>query len=163
MDTMCSVSKALDVIGGKWKSVALYYLLKGPLRFNQLRRLMPSVTQRMLTLQLRELERDGLLRRTVYPVVPPHVEYALTEKGRTLEPLLIMLRDWGWRHAGPIIRQRISGICAEFSAAKQAAGARVAAVKRIANDMSFAVEQFWFIRISTPQRAPATQIPVHSM
>jgi DNA-binding HxlR family transcriptional regulator len=117
MDTMCSVSKALDVIGGKWKSVALYYLLKGPLRFNQLRRLMPSVTQRMLTLQLRELERDGLLRRTVYPVVPPHVEYALTDKGRTLEPLLIMLRDWGWRHAGPIIRQRDNAASALVDAA----------------------------------------------
>jgi DNA-binding HxlR family transcriptional regulator len=106
MDTMCSVSKALDVIGGKWKSVALYFLLNGPLRFNQLRRLMPSVTQRMLTLQLRELERDGLIQRTVYPVVPPHVEYALTEKGLTLKPLLLMLRDWGWSYGGPIIRQR---------------------------------------------------------
>lgn len=107
MDTICSVSKSLDVIGGKWKSVALFHLLGGPLRFNRLRRLMPTVTQRMLTLQLRELERDGLIERTVFPVVPPHVEYKLTAKGLTLEPLLLMLRDWGKRHAEKIIRARL--------------------------------------------------------
>ena len=106
MDTICSVSKALDVIGGKWKSVALYHLLNRPLRFNQLRRMMPDVTQRMLTLQLRELERDGLVQRTVYPVVPPHVEYRLTPTGRTLEPMLLMLRNWGKRYAETIIRER---------------------------------------------------------
>jgi len=106
MDTMCSVSMAIDVIGGKWKSVALFHLLDGALRFNQLRRLMPDVTQRMLTLQLRELERDGLITRTVYPVVPPHVEYQLTSTGETLEPLLVMLCDWGKQYADPIVRGR---------------------------------------------------------
>ena len=107
MDTICSVSKALDVIVGKWKSVALYHLLNRPLRFNQLRRMMPDVTQRMLTLQLRELERDGLVQRTVYPVVPPHVEYRLTATGLTLKPMLLMLRDWGRCYADAIIRERI--------------------------------------------------------
>jgi len=67
---------------------------------------MPAVTQRMLTLQLRELERDGLIDRKVYPVVPPHVEYNLTPQGQTLEPLLLMLCDWGKQYAAKIITDR---------------------------------------------------------
>ena len=91
----CPVEAALERIGGKWKGVALYHLLEGPKRYNALKRDVGNVTQRMLTKQLRELERDGLIVRKVFPVVPPHVEYSLSEKGRTLEPILLALRKWG--------------------------------------------------------------------
>jgi DNA-binding HxlR family transcriptional regulator len=94
----CPIEVALDVIGGKWKGMVLYHLMHGTARFNELRRLMPGVTQRMLTLQLRELERDGVIRRTVYPEVPPRVEYDLTEYGLGLEPILDMMSDWGSRY-----------------------------------------------------------------
>lgn len=93
--TACSVEIALELIGGKWKGVVLYHLLKGTKRFNELRRLIPSVSQRMLTRQLREMETHGLIERKVYPVVPPKVEYSLTEVGQTLGPLLEDLRSWG--------------------------------------------------------------------
>ncbi len=91
----CSVEVALELIGGKWKGVVLYHLLSGKKRFNELRRLIPSVSQRMLTRQLRELENDRLISRTVYPVVPPKVEYELTELGNSLKNLLQELRKWG--------------------------------------------------------------------
>jgi DNA-binding HxlR family transcriptional regulator len=93
----CPVEAALERIGGKWKGVVLYHLLDGPKRYNELKREVGSVTQRMLTKQLREMEDDGLVDRTVFPVVPPHVEYSLSERGKTLEPVLMALRDWG-RH-----------------------------------------------------------------
>ena len=92
----CPVEAALERIGGKWKGIALYHLLDGTKRFNELKRAIGgNVSQRMLTKQLRELERDGLVVRKVYPVVPPHVEYSLSNKGRTLEPILMALREWG--------------------------------------------------------------------
>lgn len=99
----CPVEVTLDIVGGKWKPLILYYLLQGTRRFNELRRMLPQVTQQMLTLQLRELERDGIVRRTVYPQVPPKVEYALTETGRSLEPILLAMLDWGeaYMRAGP--------------------------------------------------------------
>ena len=96
--TSCSVEGALDLIDGKWKGVVLYRLLEGTLRFNELRRRIPNVTQRMLTTQLRELEADGLINRVVYPEVPPKVEYSLTERGRSLEPVLVALKVWGDTH-----------------------------------------------------------------
>ena len=82
-------------IGGVWKPVLLFHLLPGKLRFNALCRLTPNATARMITLQLRELEADGIIRRIVYPEVPPKVEYELTRFGRTLEPVLATMRDWG--------------------------------------------------------------------
>ena len=97
--TGCTVDAALAVIGGRWKGVILYNLLNGHRRFNELRRLLPSVTQRMLTLQLRELEASGLLARKVYAEVPPKVEYSLTPLGRQLEPVLLGLRAWGQTYA----------------------------------------------------------------
>lgn len=94
----CPVEATLDVIGGKWKGVVLFHLLEGIHRFSELRRKLPSVTQRMLTKQLRELEDAGLVRRTVYPEVPPRVEYGLTELGETLRPVVMALKSWGDAH-----------------------------------------------------------------
>ena len=91
----CAVERTLSLIDGKWKIVVLYKLLRGTLRFNELRRLMPLVTQRMLTHQLRELEADGLIVRTVYAQVPPRVEYSLSPRGRSLEPVLMAMKEWG--------------------------------------------------------------------
>ena len=93
--TGCAVEATMSVIGGVWKPVLVFHLLDGRLRFNALCRLTPNATHRMITLQLRELEDDGVINRIVYPEVPPRVEYELTEFGRTLEPVLISLRDWG--------------------------------------------------------------------
>ncbi|MGO4741618.1 winged helix-turn-helix transcriptional regulator [Bosea sp. 2KB_26] len=93
--TGCAVEATLSVLGGIWKPVLVFHLLQGRLRFNALCRLTPNATARMVTIQLRELEADGVVCRTVYPEVPPRVEYALSEFGRTLEPVLISLRDWG--------------------------------------------------------------------
>ncbi|MDH5571741.1 MAG: helix-turn-helix transcriptional regulator [Gammaproteobacteria bacterium] len=97
-DFRCPVEATLDVIGGKWKCVILYHLLNETKRFNELRRLMPDVTQRMLTRQLRELEADQVINRKVYPEVPPKVEYSLTEFGVTLGPILTMLKEWGFEY-----------------------------------------------------------------
>lgn len=91
----CAVEATLGLIDGKWKGVVLYHLLDGTLRFNEIRRKLPSVTPRMLTNQLRELEADGLISRTVFAEVPPRVEYNLTERGRTLRPVILALKDWG--------------------------------------------------------------------
>lgn len=91
----CPVEAALELIGGKWKGLVLFHLLDGPVRFNALRRLVGGVTQRVLTRQLRELEGDGLVHREVYPVVPPKVEYSLTEKGESLRAILLALQEWG--------------------------------------------------------------------
>lgn len=96
--TECGVESSLEVIGGKWKGVIVHHLLSGRKRFSELQRLMPNVTQRMLTRQLRELKRDGLLRREVFPEVPPRVEYSLTPRGRTLEPIIRLLKQWGDEH-----------------------------------------------------------------
>lgn len=101
-DFGCPVEAALEVIGGKWKGVILFHLLGGTKRFNELRRMMPDVTQRMLTRQLRELEADQVIAREVYPEVPPKVEYSLTDFGRTLEPMLTLLQQWGSRYLDKI-------------------------------------------------------------
>lgn len=95
----CPVEAALELIGGKWKGLALYHLMDGPVRFNELKRQMGDVTQRMLTKQLRELEADCLIRREVFPVVPPKVEYSLTRKGESLRAIIMALREWGLEHA----------------------------------------------------------------
>ena len=94
----CSVRTALNIIGGKWKPVILYYLMEGTRRFGELRKEMPDATQKMLTQQLRELERDGIVARKVHQVVPPKVEYSLTPYGRTLRPVMRELCKWGEKH-----------------------------------------------------------------
>ncbi|KHL96177.1 ArsR family transcriptional regulator [Paenibacillus sp. IHB B 3415] len=91
----CPVETTLDVIGGKWKGIILYQLMEGTKRFNEFRRLNPGITQFMLTLQLRELERDGIIHREIYKEVPPKVEYSLTDFGRTLEPVIVSMKAWG--------------------------------------------------------------------
>ena len=91
----CPVSRTLRFLEGKWKPLILNELKKGPLRSGELGRHIPEVTPKMLTQQLRELERDGLITRRVFPKVPPHVEYALSPFGRTLKPVLVSLSKWG--------------------------------------------------------------------
>jgi DNA-binding HxlR family transcriptional regulator len=92
----CPVALSLDIIGGKWKPFILWHLGQHRiLRFNELKRLLPSVTQKMMTQQLRELEADGMIDRKVYAQVPPKVEYSLSETGTSFMPILNMLCDWG--------------------------------------------------------------------
>jgi len=91
----CPIEAVMDIIGGKWKPSILFRLADGTKRFSQLQRLLKTITQRTLTQQLRDLERDGMISRRVYPEVPPRVEYSLTERGRTLEPVLALLFRWG--------------------------------------------------------------------
>ena len=94
----CSVEAAISLIDGKWKCVILFHLEEGTLRFNEIRRRIPGVTQRMLTNQLRELEADGLVHRKIYAEVPPKVEYSLSPLGRSLSPVLVALKHWGDAH-----------------------------------------------------------------
>jgi DNA-binding HxlR family transcriptional regulator len=96
----CPVEAALEVIGGKWKALILWHLCDGVKRFSELQRELPGVNAKMLTRQLRELEGDGIVQRTVYPEVPPRVEYAVTEFGRTLLPILEALCAWGTQYLG---------------------------------------------------------------
>jgi len=97
-DSDCPIKTTLDVIGGKWKPLILYFLKRGPTRFSELRRSIVDVTQKMLTDRLRELERDGIVHRKVYPQVPPKVEYSLTSYGKTLAPILEAMGNWGIKH-----------------------------------------------------------------
>ena len=94
MNSICPVETTLSLIGGKYKALILWHLSAGTLRFSQLQKAV-TATPRMLTLQLRELENDGLISRTVYPEVPPRVEYAMTDLGRSLMPILTAMRNWG--------------------------------------------------------------------
>lgn len=96
----CPVEAALEVIGGKWKPLILWALGDGVMRFGELQKALPGVNTKMLTKQLRELEEDGVISRKVYPEVPPRVEYAMTDFGKTLIPLLQALCNWGAEYLG---------------------------------------------------------------
>ena len=91
----CPVEATLELIGGKYKALILWHLSEDKLRFSQLHKIIKSATPNMLTQQLRELEDSALIHREVYPVIPPKVEYSLTETGRSLLPILVAMRDWG--------------------------------------------------------------------
>ncbi len=92
---ICPVEVTLDLIGGKYKALILWHLAEGTLRYSQLQKAIPTATARVLTHQLRELEEQRLIERTVYPVVPPKVEYSMTDLGRSLMPILTAMRNWG--------------------------------------------------------------------
>ncbi|WP_102272598.1 winged helix-turn-helix transcriptional regulator [Cytobacillus massiliigabonensis] len=103
-----SVEATLEVIGGKWKCVILCHLTHGKKRTSELKRLMPTITQKMLTQQLRELEEDGVINRIVYNQVPPKVEYELSEYGRSLEGILHLLCEWGETHLTRVYGDKFS-------------------------------------------------------
>ena len=114
----CPLTAALNAVGGKWSLICLYWLDSGTRRFNELRRLMPEISHKVLAATLRNLEREGLICRTVYTEVPPRVEYSISSHGETLRPLLEAVRAWGrehleWqqvhaRHASPVVLQDLS-------------------------------------------------------
>lgn len=95
MQRNCPVDTTLNLIGGKYKSLILWHLMNSTLRFGELSKLIPQATPKMLTQQLRELEQDNLVIRTVYPVVPPKVEYSLSELGQSIHPILECMYNWG--------------------------------------------------------------------
>ncbi|ANB55904.1 HTH-type transcriptional activator hxlR [Anoxybacillus sp. B7M1] len=105
----CEKELTLAVIGGKWKMLVLWHLGKeGTKRFSELKALMPGITQRMLVNQLRELEEDLIIHRKVYPVVPPKVEYSLTELGKSLMPILDAMYEWGKNYMETVAKDHVS-------------------------------------------------------
>ena len=121
-DYNCPVEAALDVIGGKWKPLILWWLHQRTHRFAELRRKMPRITEKMLTQHLRELEADGIVHRRVYPTVPPKVEYSLTEYGLSLKRALRAICDWGRTH--------MERVGAELNAVDRPSNAKRVAQKR---------------------------------
>ncbi len=99
----CPMELTLDLIGGKWKSLIIWHLGENTLRFSELKKTLPKITQKMLTQQLRELEQDGLVKRFIYAQVPPKVEYSLTADGKTLLPILKTMSQWGIGYANDTV------------------------------------------------------------
>jgi DNA-binding HxlR family transcriptional regulator len=91
----CALDVTMHYIGGKWKAVVLWYLRKEKKRFKELKELIPDITDKMLSIQLKALEEDGIIKRTVYPEVPPRVEYEITEEGKSIIPLIEAIAHWG--------------------------------------------------------------------
>ena len=110
----CPVETTLEMIGGKYKTLILWHLSNGKLRFSELKKVVSHATSKMLTQQLRELENDDLIHREIFPVIPPKVEYSLTETGKSLIPVLIAMRDWG---AGYLRSKNLETTC--FMMSKQ--------------------------------------------
>ena len=106
--TECPVAATLELIGGKYKALILWHLSEGTLRYSQLRKKVAGATPKMLTQQLRELETDALIHRVAYAVVPPKVEYSLTERGKSLLPILVAMRDWGAEY---LKSQNLQSLC----------------------------------------------------
>jgi DNA-binding HxlR family transcriptional regulator len=96
--TKCPLTAAINAIGGKWSLICLYWLDSGTRRFNELRRLMPDISHKVLAATLRALENEGLINRTVYAEVPPRVEYRISDHGETVRPILQAVRAWGHEH-----------------------------------------------------------------
>jgi DNA-binding HxlR family transcriptional regulator len=116
-DNSCEIRDTFLIIGGKWKSMILYSLVsEGMVRFNQLKRAVSGISQKMLTQQLRELERDGLIRRRVFPENPPHVEYSMTELGLSLGPIYQAVHQWERENRAAIFKSRVAY---DFSVKKQ--------------------------------------------
>ena len=107
-ENFCPVTATMMVLGGKWKPIILFCLKSGVMRFSELQKLISGITQKMLTQQLRELEEDGIIHREVYPVVPPKVEYSLTEYGKSILPILDSMAEWGEKHKEKLL-QKIAG------------------------------------------------------
>ncbi|SFG34621.1 transcriptional regulator, HxlR family [Desulfotomaculum arcticum] len=107
----CSMELTIDLIGGKWKSLILWNLGEDTLRFGELRKKLPQVTQKMLTQQLRELEKSGLVNRFVYTEVPPKVEYSLTPAGKSILPILASLCQWGLDYIGKTEKINVDAAC----------------------------------------------------
>jgi len=103
--TQCPAEVTLQVIGGRWKIPILWHLAQGTKRFSELQRAVGGITQKMLTQQLREMERDGIVHRRVYPQVPPKVEYSLTTLGQSLKPVVDAMCRWGIRQMGATARK----------------------------------------------------------
>ena len=101
---VCPIEATIKLIGGKYKAIILWHLMNNTLRYSELHKKLFKATDKMLTQQLRELERDGLVNRTVYPVVPPKTEYSLTDFGKSLAPILDLMCDWGYEYLvnGPV-------------------------------------------------------------
>lgn len=108
----CPIERTIQVVGGKWKPLILYWLFDGKKRISELQRLIPAASRRMLTKHLRELEADGIIHREVYPEVPPRVEYWPTELGETLYPVLLSMLQWAQTHGDPSRRARATGAVA---------------------------------------------------
>ena len=102
----CPIASSINIFGGKWKPEILYFINLGPRRFNELKRLIPTVTQRMLTQQLRELERDGIVNRKQYMEIPPKVVYSMTDLGKTLIPIFKELEKWTQQNIKKVERAR---------------------------------------------------------
>ncbi|WP_245258529.1 winged helix-turn-helix transcriptional regulator [Methylosinus sp. LW4] len=107
--------RTLRVISGRWKPVILYHLLSGPRRLSELGRLMPAVSQKVLIQQLREMEAHRIVSRTVFPQVPPRVDYEATALGQSLKPVLMALCEWGRRHAAELDEPEHVADCARLS------------------------------------------------
>lgn len=103
----CPIETVIHVLGGKWKPTILWLLLDSVKRFSELEKGIPGITQKMLAQHLRELENDRLITRTIYPSVPPKVEYALSEYGETLVPVMQTMCDWGESHNRPAAKQQV--------------------------------------------------------
>ena len=115
--TNCPAEITLSVIGGRWKVLLLYHLFEGVKRFSELQRALTGITQKMLTQQLREMERDGLVHREVFPEVPPKVEYSLTPLGMSLEPVIRAMCEWGVKYKeGKLDQEAIQPFVAELAA-----------------------------------------------
>lgn len=95
VEVSCPITATMNIIGGKWKCVILWYLRERPLRFGELHKLMPKCSLKIYNADLKDLEKDGIVKREVFAEVPPKVEYSLTEYGKSLLPVIIILREWG--------------------------------------------------------------------